>query len=113
MMARILIIDDNTAVNNLLKRHLEREDHDICLLTAMDGLSIETRFLSTDLVLINLHCQGNSGWEMFNYIKGKDETIPAMVYVFPKWSPEGAAWIAGTVRESLKNKTFSDDSMSF
>lgn len=108
-MARILIIDDNTAVNNLLKRHLEREDHEISLMTAMDGLSIETRFLSNDLVLINLHYQGNGGWEMFDCIKRKDETIPAMVYVFPKWSPESAGWIAGTVRESLKKKPFSND----
>jgi DNA-binding response OmpR family regulator len=68
-MHKILIIEDDAAISNLIKSALTREGYS-CE-TASDGLIGEQMFDSGswDLVLLDLMLPGTSGFELIEYIK--------------------------------------------
>ena len=77
-MAKIIIMDDNRSTGILLKRALEREDHQVYLVADWQGLSAIIKDPTIDLVLIH---QEDSEWTAFNQFKMVHQDIPAMLYV--------------------------------
>lgn len=107
-MARIIIMDDNRTTGTLLKKALEREDHQVRLVNNWKGLTANTRDSSIDLVLIHQSHQNNNGWTAFNQFKRTYPQIPAMLYVFPDYRWTSANWIVKAVQESLPTEKESD-----
>ena len=97
-MARIVIMDDNRSSGASLKRALEREDHQICLVADWQGLSAIIEDPAVDLVLIH---QDDSQWTAFNRFKITHQDIPAMLYVMRDSGLAGTVWIVKAVREAL------------
>ncbi|MGD9368580.1 MAG: hypothetical protein PVH87_22965 [Desulfobacteraceae bacterium] len=97
-MAKIVIMDDNRSTNVLLKRALECEDHQVCLVANWQGLSANIKDPGIDLVLIH---QEDSEWTAFNQFKITHQDIPAMLYVMRDYSLTGTVWIVKAVQEAL------------
>lgn len=68
-MARILIIDDDKATRDALRRAFERAGHDVE--EAMDGLEGLERYRAqaSDVVITDLHMPGRDGLEMTAELK--------------------------------------------
>lgn len=77
-MARILIVDDEEAFRSMLRRKLEKENHDV--LEASDGQAgIElAREAVPDLIVADLIMPGKEGIEMIIEFKKKNIGIPVI-----------------------------------
>jgi DNA-binding NtrC family response regulator len=97
-MAKIIIMDDSRSTSALLKKALEREDHQVGLVTDWQGLSANIEDPTIDLVLIH---QDDSEWTAFNQFKNTHQDIPAMLYVMRDLSLTSMVWIIKAVKEAL------------
>lgn len=97
-MARIIIVDENKATGILLRKALEREDHQVGLVANWQGLSANMADPSIDLVLIH---QEDSEWTTFNQFKQTHQDTPAMLYVMPDYGWTSTGWIVKAVQEAL------------
>jgi DNA-binding NtrC family response regulator len=100
-MANIVIMDDNRSAGVLLKRALELEAHQVCLVANWHGLSVKIEDPPLDLVLIHQDHQEDFGWTAFNQFKHTHQDIPAMLYVMPDYSSTNMCWIVKAVQEAL------------
>ena len=105
-MAKIIIMDDNRSTGILLKRALEREDHQVYLVADWQGLSAIIKDPTIDLVLIH---QEDSEWTAFNQFKMVHQDIPAMLYVMRDYSLTRMVWIMKAVQEALAQMNKLDD----
>lgn len=105
-MAKIVIMDDNRSTSVLLKRALEREDHQVGLVADWQGLSANIEDPNIDLVLIH---QEDSEWTAFNQFKITHQDIPAMLYVMRDYSLTSMVWIVKAVQEALAQMNKLDD----
>ena len=76
---RILVVDDEDYVRDLLKDILEREGCEVWL--APDGREALRLFASRefDAVFTDVGLPGMSGWELARFIREKDEDVPLAV----------------------------------
>ncbi len=108
-MAKIIIIDDNRSTGVLLKRALEREDHQACLFNNLQKFSADTEDPTVDLVLIHQTHQEDFGWTAFNQFKSTHQDTPAMLYAMPDYSWTSMDWINKAVQEALAHMKKLDD----
>jgi DNA-binding NtrC family response regulator len=97
-MAMIIIMDDNRSTGVLLKRALEREEHQVRLVADLQELSKIIEDPTIDLVLIH---QDDSQWTAFNQFKIMHQDIPAMLYVMRDYSLKSIVWIVKAAQEAL------------
>lgn len=97
-MAKIIIVDENKLTGALLRKALEREDHQVGLVTNWQSLSASMEDSAIDLVLIH---QEDSEWTTFNQFKHKHQDTPAMLYVMPDFGWTSMGWIVKAVQEAL------------
>ncbi|MHC4472666.1 MAG: response regulator, partial [Planctomycetota bacterium] len=76
---RLLVVDDEHAIAELLARHLERENYRVY--TAFDGDEAlealeKARF---DLVITDIRMPGRDGLSLLEVAKSKDEVLPVIV----------------------------------
>jgi DNA-binding response OmpR family regulator len=78
-MSKILIVEDELNISNLLKLHLEREGYEI--FQAFDGLVAMDMFLKImpDLVLLDLMLPGKNGMDICKEIREKYDTYILML----------------------------------
>lgn len=78
-MRKILIVEDEKNISNLLKTHLEREGYQ-CL-QAFDGITALELFFenSPDLVILDLMLPGKNGLEVCRIIREKFDTYILML----------------------------------
>ncbi len=108
-MAKIIILDDNRSTGSLLKRALEREDHQVSLMTDWEKFSATTDDSDVDLVLIHLTLQKDFGWTAFNQFKSTYQDTPAMLCAMPVYSWTSMDWIIEAVQEALAHMKKVDD----
>lgn len=97
-MAKIVLMDDNKSTGALLKRALEREDHQVRLIANWRELSEIIKDPVVDLVLIH---QDDSQWTAFNRFKITHQDIPAMLYVMRDHRLTNTVWIVSAVQDAL------------
>lgn len=97
-MAKIIIVDENKLTGVLLRKALEREDHQVGLVTNWHSLTASMEDPTIDLVLIH---QEDSEWTTFNQFKHTHQGTPALPYVMPDFGWTGMGWIVKAVREAL------------
>ena len=98
-MARILIMDDNRSTSALLKKALEREDHQVVISGSWQEVSKNIEDPTIDLVLIH---QDDSEWTTFNRFKSDHQDIPAMLYIIRDYSLTNMVWIVRAVQNALE-----------
>ena len=68
-MAKILIVEDEKAINDLVKFNLELVGHECCqVFDGEDGLN-EALKLKYDLIILDVMLPNYSGFEIIEYIK--------------------------------------------
>ena len=97
-MAKMIIVDENKLTGVLLRKALEREDHQVGLVTSWHSLTASMGDPTIDLVLIH---QEDSEWTTFNQFKRTHQDTPAMLYVMPDFGWTSMGWIVKAVREAL------------
>lgn len=97
-MAKIIIVDENKLTGILLRKALEREDHQVGLVTNWQSLSASMKDPTIDLVLIH---QEDAEWTTFNQFKHTHQDTPAMLYVMPDYGWASRGWIVKAVQEAL------------
>lgn len=78
-MARILVVDDEIAIVDVLKTFLEEKDHKV--FTAYDGVeAIEvTKLERPHLILLDIYLPKMDGLEVLKVVKEIDESIAVIV----------------------------------
>lgn len=79
MKACVLIVDDDAAVRNSVKRVLETANYDVIL--AGDGQEALEQFAgrAVDLVILDLNLPARRGWDVFEELTRVDPFMPVVV----------------------------------
>ena len=80
-MAKILVVDDDTAIRRILTRLLDAEGYDV--VGAADGLSAYSRAISDrpDIILLDLLMPSMDGLEVLRELKENPETMSIPVII--------------------------------
>ena len=75
----VLVVDDDRAVNHMLRRFLERHDYEVD--TALNGLEALRMFQvsSYDVVITDLVMPGLNGWELIGSLRSIAPKLPIIV----------------------------------
>jgi DNA-binding response OmpR family regulator len=76
---RILVVDDDSSVREMLTRVLAGEDYLVC--AAADGASAIEIAAATkvDLVLLDLNLPGKSGWDTLEKLTAENPLLPVII----------------------------------
>ncbi len=104
-MAKILVVDDDSLIRELLRALLGNHGHEV--VEAFDGDSgIETsRLEKPDLIIIDMNMPGLTGWEMMPLLRSHPDTrgIPIVALTGDKTSDgQDEAHLAGCDRYVTK-----------
>ncbi|RJP30141.1 MAG: response regulator [Actinobacteria bacterium] len=81
MKGKILIVDDNQAIVEMLQRKLEKEEYEVlgCVESAK---AVETCLRTKpDLIVLDILMPGKSGWEIMEELKSDPETQATPVII--------------------------------
>jgi CheY-like chemotaxis protein len=81
MKGKILIVDDNAAIVEMLQRKLEREEYDVLgCVESEKALSLCLK-AKPDLIILDILMPGKNGWEIMEELKADPETrdIPVII----------------------------------
>jgi CheY-like chemotaxis protein len=79
MKQRVLIIDDDSAVRESMRKVLKGAGYVVT--TAADAEEATTRFVpeQIDLVLLDLNLPFRSGWDVFEHLTAKHPSLPVII----------------------------------
>jgi DNA-binding NtrC family response regulator len=111
MMAKILIIDDQQCVRELISEELMFESYRVHSLGDAKSVSGHLRFSQPDLVLLDLYLDEADGFRVLHDIKGKYPQMPVIIYTAydsyredPRVSQADGYVIKSTMLDELKEK---------
>ncbi len=76
-MARILVVDDDPAIREVLVAYLAREGHEV--LEAGDGEAALRQAAGADLVVLDLMLPGLDGWRVAEALRARDPELPILM----------------------------------
>lgn len=81
MQKKILIVDDNPVIVELLQRKLGREGYEVMGCVESDQAVNKTLENPPDLIILDILMPGKSGWEVLQELKANTETdaIPVII----------------------------------
>jgi CheY-like chemotaxis protein len=81
MKGKILIVDDNQAIVEMLQRKLEREEYDVVGCVESAKAVAMCRKEKPDLIVLDILMPGKSGWEIIEELKADSETraVPVII----------------------------------
>lgn len=74
-MKKILIVDDDKSICDLLKKHLEKEGYNIIVSDNGDEALVKIQALKPDMVLLDVMLPGTDGWQVCREIR-QNNTMP-------------------------------------
>ncbi|MFH0726800.1 MAG: hypothetical protein V2B19_10690 [Pseudomonadota bacterium] len=101
-MAKILIVDYNRFISQVLKKTIEKGEHQV-MLAAEPGVSIiSSGFVAgMDLILIDQRGADSHGWDLFNEWKQAENCPALMLYVMDDCGMKSIAWFEKAVCQAL------------
>ena len=78
-MAKILIVDDQQCIRQLLSEELLCEGYRVASTGDAESISEHLRSSRPDLVLLDLYLDGPDGFEVFRDIKRQDPHMPVLI----------------------------------
>jgi DNA-binding response OmpR family regulator len=81
MQGKILIIDDNPVIVELLERKLTRAEYEVLGCVESDRALEECLEFGPDLIILDILMPGKSGWDVMRELKADSETenIPVII----------------------------------
>jgi DNA-binding NtrC family response regulator len=79
-MPKILIVDDQQCVRELLSEELMCEGYRVESVGDAESVTGHLRFSRPDLVLLDLYLDGPDGWEVLQDIKRQDPYLPVIIF---------------------------------
>jgi DNA-binding response OmpR family regulator len=79
-MAKILIVDVQQCVRELLSEELITEGYQVAVAADADSVSGHLRFSQTDLVLLDLYLDEAEGFSVLHDIKRQDPHLPVIIF---------------------------------
>jgi CheY-like chemotaxis protein len=81
MKGKIIIVDDNQAIVEMLQRKLEREEYEVLGCAESEKARSICLKARPDLIILDILMPGKNGWEILEELKGDPETraIPVIV----------------------------------
>ena len=79
-MAKILIIDDQQCIRELISEELISEGYRVHSLGDTKSVKVNLRFSKPDLVLLDLYLDEADGFGVLHDIKGQYPNIPVIIY---------------------------------
>ena len=79
-MARILVIDDQSCVGELLSEELHDEGHQIMGVDHSESVWVKLADFRPDVVLLDLYSNGFEGWDILYHIKATQPNLPVLVF---------------------------------
>ena len=78
-MSKILIIDDQPHLRELLSEELEDEGYGVESIGGAESLTRYLRDFKPDLVLLDLYLKGFEGWDVLHDIKSRYPHLPVLI----------------------------------
>ncbi|MCK4391187.1 MAG: response regulator [Desulfobacterales bacterium] len=110
-MAKILIVDDQACVRELLSEELISEGYRVATAGDAESVSGHLRFLQPDLVLLDLYLDGPEGFGVLGDIKRQKPDLPVIIFTAydsyvddPRVSQADGYVIKGVALDELKRK---------
>ena len=110
-MAKILIVDDQACVRELLSEELISEWYGVATAGDAESISGHLRFSRPDLVLLDLYLDGCNGIGVLGDIKRQHPDLPVIIFTAydsyredPRLSQADGYIIKSTVLDELKGK---------
>jgi len=79
-MAKILIVDDQACVRELLSEELISDGYRVATAGDAESISGHMRFSEPDLVLLDLYLDGAEGFRILRDIKGQNPDLPVIIF---------------------------------
>lgn len=76
-MKKILIVDDDKNICDLLKKHLEKEGYTVIISDDGDEALVKIRALKPDMILLDVTISGMDGWQVCREIR-KSHSMPVI-----------------------------------
>jgi two-component system response regulator (stage 0 sporulation protein F) len=80
MMPKVLIIDDQQCIRELISEELISEGYQVHGLGDAKSVKVNLRFSKADLVLLDLYLDEADGFGLLHDIKGQCPEIPVIIY---------------------------------
>jgi two-component system OmpR family response regulator len=88
--SRVLVIDDNTDITEMLKDFFETEDIDCKVINdGREGLDEIRKVVNYDFILLDLTMPEFSGWDIFNKLKEEELLKSRNIIIFTASSKTG------------------------
>ncbi|MEO9076720.1 MAG: response regulator, partial [Gelidibacter sp.] len=78
-MSAILLVEDDVSFSEMLRRFLERHQHNVTLSYTLEDAKNKVKNTSFDLVFADLRLPDGDGIALLNHIKTKDASIPVVL----------------------------------
>ncbi len=78
-MKRILIVDDQACVRELISEELTDDGYRVTAAGDRKSVKAQLSSLRPDLVLLDLYLDGPDGFELFRHIKRQDPDLPVII----------------------------------
>jgi CheY-like chemotaxis protein len=79
-MARILILDDNACIRELLKEEFAGAGHTIQALGDGESVGDAVAGFKPDLVILDLYMNWTERWDLLAHIKGRFPSLPVIIH---------------------------------
>lgn len=82
MKKRILVVDDNIDILDVVRMFLESNGFDVRTISKGESIAHEVETFSPDLMLLDVYLRGSNGVEICNHLKGNPTTrhIPIIMF---------------------------------
>jgi len=81
MKAKILVVDDDPDLTNLVKNILEAEDYEVCSVESGEEAIGELAKSRPDLIILDILLPGMDGYAICEMLKTRDQTSPIPIII--------------------------------
>jgi DNA-binding response OmpR family regulator len=81
-MKRILVVDDNADILDIVRIFLERNGYEVCTISKGDDILNDVVNYSPQIILLDVYLRGSNGVEICNQLKANSSTrhIPIIMF---------------------------------
>jgi CheY-like chemotaxis protein len=77
--ARILLVEDNAILCDLLRRNLEARQHQVCVAADARTALVSLRTTLFDLVILDINLPDQTGWEVLRIAQREGRLLPQLL----------------------------------
>jgi two-component system response regulator (stage 0 sporulation protein F) len=78
-MARILVVDDQTCIQQFYQEELSEDGYDVAVADDVSQAMAQIEACPPDVVVLDLFLRGSNGWEALDMIKKNNSHLPVII----------------------------------